>query len=349
MSRFFVVLLHGGYWLVYFVLVALLLISLSLNGGPIQFSGLVEMVIRSHFTVILFLPAVLSFYLFYGLVFPQFFVKRRWIGFVGSGLLSVLGSALVTAFFLSAVFGSEFMFQDGFGSFFGELVIFSALAAVHGTLGLVIRGFIQSYTDIRHKEELNRKNYEMELDLMDARLNPHFLFNTINNIDVLIGQDPEKASAYLNKLSEILRFMLYEGKMGEVDISKELHHIENYLEIQKLRSANPDYVTYQFEWQTDVFLLQPMLFLPFIENAFKHSESVKKENAIHIHFLIRKDKVEFTCRNRFSPSRVPVMETGGLGNSLIRRRLELLYPQRHQLKQWVEDGEYCVTLTVLAE
>jgi hypothetical protein len=349
MSRFLIVLLHGGYWVVYFVLVVLLMISLTLNEGQLQFPGLVEMVIRSHFTIILFLPAVLSFYLFYGLVFPQFFVKRRWLGFAGSGLMSILGPALVTAFLLSAIFGSDFMFQDGLGSFFGELIIFSALATVHGTLGLVIRGFIQGYTDIRHTEELNRKNYEMELDLIDARLNPHFLFNTINNIDVLIGQDPEKASAYLNKLSEILRFMLYEGKTGEVDISKELRHIENYLEIQKLRSANPYFVRYQFEWQTDVFLLQPMLFLPFIENAFKHSEAVKKENAISIHFLIRKDKVEFTCRNRFSPSRVPVMETGGLGNSLIRKRLELLYPQRHLLKQWVENGEYCVTLTVLAE
>lgn len=348
MNRFLVLILHVGYWFLYTLLIVLLMISLTLNGSKTGFTEFMGRIFLSHFTVLFFLPSVCAFYLSNLFLFPRFFAKRRWRALTGFGALSILGASFITAFLLTLLFGNGFMFQDGYASFFAELILLSVLAAVHGVTGLVLAGFVRGYSDIRHKEELNRKNYEMELDLIHARLNPHFLFNTLNNIDVLISQDPEKASASLNKLSGILRFMLYETKSGLVDISKELHHIETYLEIQKLRSANPDFVQYKFEWQTDTFLLEPMLFLPFIENAFKHGESMKKENAISIHFMIRKDYVEFNCRNLFSESREPVLATGGLGNSLIRKRLELLYPNRFDLKQWIKNGEYCVTLRLRA-
>src|SRR6185503_21279079 len=128
--------------------------------------------------------------------------------------------------------------------FFTLMASFFVIAAIHGTIALVIRGFITWYTEIKLKEELAQRNFEMELALIKSQINPHFLFNTINNIDVLITKQPELASLYLNKLSDILRYMIYETKTEKISLATELDYIEKYLELQKIRTTNPNYVNF---------------------------------------------------------------------------------------------------------
>ncbi len=107
------------------------------------------------------------------------------------------------------------------------------IAAIHGGIALVIRGFITWYDEIKLKEELVNKSFEMELALIKSQINPHFLFNTINNIDVLISKDAGKASEYLNKLSDILRYMVYETKTEKIFLAKELNYIGKISRIAK--------------------------------------------------------------------------------------------------------------------
>jgi LytS/YehU family sensor histidine kinase len=209
-----------------------------------------------------------------------------------------------------------------------------------------MRGFITSYGDIHLKEELNRKNYEMELALMKAQINPHFLFNTINNIDVLIQKDATKASAYLNKLSDMMRFMLYETKTEKIALAKELHYIEQYIELQKIRTSNPNYIKYEVTGESDNLVIEPMLFIPFIENAFKHAENKRIENAIHISIAIQKQSIRFECENAYSDEPQLKPEHGGLGNDLIERRLALLYPDKHSFTTTNKNGLYKVILVI---
>lgn len=186
----------------------------------------------------------------------------------------------------------------------------------------------------------------MELALIKNQINPHFLFNTINNIDVLIQKDPIKASEYLNKLSDIMRFMLYETKADKIELAKELTYIEKYIELQKIRSSNPTYVNYLLEGNTNNLLIEPMLFIPFIENAFKHTENKSLENAISVKISIHKEMIIFECENKFTVNSQNNSENNGLGNGLIEKRLQLLYPNNHTLEITTENNIYKVKLTL---
>jgi LytS/YehU family sensor histidine kinase len=202
----------------------------------------------------------------------------------------------------------------------------------------VLKGFIISYGDISIKEELTRKNTDIELSLVKAQLNPHFLFNTINNIDILIGIDASRASLYLNKLSDIMRFMLYETKSEMIPVSKEIEYIEKYIELQKIRTSIPNYVNFIVNKHDNDFMITPMVFIPFVENAFKHSEDRKEENAIRINIVASVSFVLFECSNFFRINESEKDSDSGLGNDLIKRRLELLYPNNHELSI-EEEGE----------
>ena len=152
---------------------------------------------------------------------------------------------------LPSVFGTKFILRNDFFSMVIILGVMSFGAFVNGIIGLVIRGFISWFNDIKIKESLSQKNFEMELNLIKSQINPHFLFNTLNNIDVLIEKDPPKASLYFNKLSAIMRFMLYETKTDKIPLAKELDYITQYIDLQKIRHANPDFV---FLKQCSVFV-----------------------------------------------------------------------------------------------
>jgi two-component system, LytTR family, sensor kinase len=230
------------------------------------------------------------------------------------------------------------------------------VALVNGILALVMRGFITWYGDIRLKEELNRRNVEMELALIKSQLSPHFLFNTLNNIDVLIGKDADRASDYLKKLSDMLRFMLYETKTAQIPIARELGYIEKYIELQRIRTSNPDAIDYIVEGQPGGLMVEPMLFIPFIENAFKHGQW-RENHSIRVRFVLGAEKIVFNCENTYGSHdgaavRGGVLDSpaglGGLGNALIRKRLLLLYPDRHTLNINAGNQLYQATLTLAA-
>jgi LytS/YehU family sensor histidine kinase len=179
--------------------------------------------------------------------------------------------------------------------------------------------------------------------LVKSQLDPHFLFNTINNIDALLLKDPEVASEYLNKLSDILRFMLYETKTEKIALSKEVEYIEKYIALQKTRTSNDNFVHFTLNGNGSNQLISPMIFIPFIENAFKHTSNKKNENAISISLAIEENRIVFVCQNIYDENKLQ-LNTNGLGNSLIRKRVELMYPEKHQLSITKQDAWYTVKL-----
>ncbi|WP_183589006.1 sensor histidine kinase [Mucilaginibacter lappiensis] len=212
--------------------------------------------------------------------------------------------------------------------------------------GCLVRGFLNWYADLVYKKQLEKKNIEMELALLKAQINPHFLFNTLNNIDVLIEKDPKTASVYLKKLSDILRFTLYEGPLAKTELAREVNYIEQYIELQKIRTANPNFVKFKVKGNPDNLFIAPMLFIPYIENAFKHATNKKINNAIEIDITVLDSAVEFTCSNVFNQSDTPAQPYSGLGLDLINSRLKLLYKNHHTLHITQKDHRFTVTLTV---
>lgn len=279
MKRSIIAGIHITYWIGCFLLLLFVfsLIRLSAKGEtdvPFFFKMI---------TGFAFVPGMFSFYVFYMILFPRF-LQRKKIGllFFYGILISITGGLLGEIFLTLAIGGvgnnkGEYIFPNyEMSEIFIALFLTTIVSTVNGIIGIVIKGFITSYGDIKLKEELNKKNYEVELALMKAQINPHFLFNTINNIDVLIEKDAAKASVYLNKLSDIMRFMLYETKTEKITLVKELAYIEKYIDLQKIRTAKPESINYLVNGEAKNLMIEPMLFIPFIENAFKHSESVKQ-------------------------------------------------------------------------
>jgi LytS/YehU family sensor histidine kinase len=226
------------------------------------------------------------------------------------------------------------------------ILFMSFIAAIAGLAALIIKGFITWFNEIKLKEELMQKNHETEMALIKSQLDPHFLFNTLNNIDVLILKDATEASNYLNKLSDILRFMLYETKTDEILLRKEIEYIEKYIELQKIRTANANYVSFQVIGIPANITIAPMVFIPFIENAFKHSTNKKIDNAITVKLFISKESILFVCENKFDANRKVIQESNGLGNNLIQKRLHLIYPEQHQLEIEKQTNLYSVQLTI---
>lgn len=357
MKKGVIIILHAGYWIVYLFLIVCFIRLMSYDHGPVSINWdrrgplyrLMDILILSPVNTFAILPGLLGFYSFYTVLFTEFLRRKRIPGLIFSGILIATGSGALITFLMYACWGAKF--SNGWVTIIPIWVFLSLLVLVHGMIGLVLRGFIVSYGDIQLKEDLNKKNYEMELALVKSQINPHFLFNTINNIDVLIEKDAVKASAYLNKLSDIMRFMLYETKTEKIALAKELTYIQKYIDLQKIRTANEHYVNYSVEGDAGAVRIEPMLFIPFIENAFKHAIDKKLENAIRIRFVIDGDKIVFFCENNYSrvhsdrphPDRP---DHGGLGNGLIEKRLMLLYPGKHVLEIITENETYKVKLTL---
>ena len=198
MKKPFVLLLHFGYWLIYLLL---LLVIFSLIN--IQFKK------TPSFSAVLFLspafiscvaPNLFAFYSFYIFLFPNYLTRKKFPALILYGALACFLSALAGSLVLLVLFGSDKpVFADAV-EFSGLLIWMFVVAGIHGGIALVIRGFITWYGEIKLKEELAQKNYEMEMALVKSQINPHFLFNTINNIDVLITRADAKASEERNQI-----------------------------------------------------------------------------------------------------------------------------------------------------
>ena len=299
-----------------------------------------------------FSPSIITFYGCYFLVFPKYLQQKRIPLAVIYGILISIGASIMVYILMRYLIESGQLMDMDKGGINGRstairtIMVMSFIASISGIVAMVIKGFITWVDEIKLKEELKWKNHETEMALVKAQLDPHFLFNTLNNIDVLLLEDAEKASNYLNKLSDILRFMLYETKTETILLEKEIEYIEKYIELQKIRTSNANYINFQITGTPGNKTIAPMVFIQFIENAFKHSTNKKIDHTIQVQLFIEKEVIRFVCKNKFDPKRKLKQESNGLGNELIQRRLNLIYPEKHILELSNHCNLYTVNLTI---
>ncbi|HEV7424159.1 MAG TPA: histidine kinase, partial [Candidatus Paceibacterota bacterium] len=307
MKRSFIVLLHIGFWACYLILI---IIVLALYSKSIQHTVNHEALIINAFkSVLLFacIPSLISFYLFYAVLFPRYLQQKKFFLTVIFGLLVSIGAAII-GYILIRYFIESGRITDmdnggknGRSTYLSVLAVMTFIGLICGIVALVIKGFITWVNEIKMKEALREKNHQMELALIKSQLDPHLLFNTINNIDALILKDAVQASNYLNKLSDIMRFMLYETKTDKILLAKEIEYMEKYIALQKIRTSNEHYVQFTVMGNMGSKLIAPMVFIPFIENAFKHTNNKKIENAITVNIFIKDETIQLICENKFDP------------------------------------------------
>lgn len=280
-------------------------------------------------------PAIV-FYLFYGYFSPKLLKKGGYKKYLAPALFLVLLPYVITK--LSSFF--IFMVNWSYIYFLSLTYIITLFYAISGFFFYLLEHWLQS-------EKLAKQNLQSELALLKNQINPHFLFNTLNNIDSLIKSNAEKASETLVRLSDILRYMIYDTNVSRVPLSAEINHIESYVELQKLQFANRELVTLSVHGNPGNIPVAPMLFIPFVENAFKHCTDKSIAGAIQFTFTIHDHQVKFESVNVSDRrQRINKDDAGGVGLNIVRRRLDLIYPGNHTLSIKDENNTFSVTLTV---
>ncbi len=212
-----------------------------------------------------------------------------------------------------------------------DLFIIHFLVAGFSTIFKIISDWARIQ---RERQELERRNMQSELKFLRSQINPHFLFNTLNNLYALTLKKSDKAPEIVIKLSEMMRYMLYECNEKTVPLIKEVNYLRNYLDLEELRQAKDIDINLKVNGMVTNQQIAPLMFIPFIENSFKHGLSNQISNGfVNIRLDVKPDKVHLIVENS-KPETLPATRgkrSGGIGLVNVRRRLNLLYPNRHEL------------------
>jgi len=229
------------------------------------------------------------------------------------------------------------------GHIFGY--VSSSLFLVFFSLGLRV---LERQTKIeKMQEEMEKEKLNSELAFLKNQISPHFFFNTLNNIYSLIGINADDSQKAVLKLSKLMRYLIYESEQGDTKLSQEIDFMTNYIDLMKLRMNDKVTLSVSFPEKYDDISMAPLLFIPFIENAFKHGISYREKSFINISMLSEKDSITFKCLNsRIQKNGNGENEHSGIGLENAGKRLNLLYPGKHELKLAETDNTFEVLLYI---
>lgn len=283
-------------------------------------------------------------------VLDRFLPQRQW----GLALLGSAGSLLV---FIGTRYAIEqevywYLFTMSNYNRDVSLIYYAWDNTYYGFPALFVGAGLKLIDDwLLHQQEradLVGQRNQAELAFLKSQVNPHFLFNTLNNIYALAYAKSDAAPGAILKLSELMRYMLYDsaGKPGSnaperVPLSKEVAYLSNYVELEKLRVANAQ-VEFSVEGNTDLFRIEPLLLVSFVENAFKHGDLSDPGQPLVLYLSVQQGKLRFDTLNKKVSRQTDAV--GGIGLANVRRRLHLLYPNRHTLHITDQDNLYACSL-----
>ncbi|MBO4803726.1 MAG: histidine kinase [Muribaculaceae bacterium] len=222
-----------------------------------------------------------------------------------------------------------------------DLSVFIIIVLMIGA-NLGVKYYFQNEEEKKHLAKLREQSLKQELDYLRYQINPHFIMNTLNNIHALVDIDPEQAKDSIVDMSRMMRYLLYESDKQYVSLSKAIEFLKKYLNLMQLRYS--DNVTINLdvpEECSDPVVLAPLVFIPFVENAFKHGVSYDKPSTIDIDIERKGHRLLFHCCNTKSGTK---HEYGGVGLNNVTKRLELIYGTDYSLDIKDEETTYDVTL-----
>ncbi|WP_119080534.1 sensor histidine kinase [Chitinophaga alhagiae] len=283
--------------------------------------------------VMVFVYFIILFYINMYVLVPKFLFRNRNMAYC----LSVIGILVIVA--VCGYFLNPFNKENGL-----NIPLFSFLTALLLAASSSIKLFQKGIIDKQLIYELEQSKAYAELEQLKNQINPHFLFNTLNNANVLTKKDPEKASQVLMKLSDLLRYQLYDSARDKVLLTADIHFLEDFLNLEKVRRDSFDFLISK-EGNLSGVQIPPLLFISFVENAVKHNNDATRSSYVNLYFDVRNNELFFKCINS-KPVLKPVSSTGGLGLTNVKRRLALLFPATHHLNIEDDPERYCVTLTI---
>eukprot|EP01093_Parvamoeba_rugata_P003547 TRINITY_DN14763_c0_g1_i2.p1 TRINITY_DN14763_c0_g1~~TRINITY_DN14763_c0_g1_i2.p1 ORF type:complete len:346 (-),score=46.49 TRINITY_DN14763_c0_g1_i2:597-1634(-) len=202
-----------------------------------------------------------------------------------------------------------------------------------------------SKTEAERKEATNIK-LKSELQHLHYQLQPHFFFNSLNNIYSLVDISPEQAKSSIHSLSKLMRYMLYETNVESIPLTKEIDFLKKYIDLMKLRVSDKTTVSYSFPIKETGIQIAPLLFISLIENAFKHGVSASQTSSIDINMTCDDNTVLFSIENDNFPKKTDDKSGSGIGLQNLEKRLELSYPDKFSFKTILKNNRFIVTLEI---
>lgn len=288
--------------------------------------------------------AILYFACFY-LLIPRLYDRGRYVWFV-LAVIALIAISNLHLFCFDPTNISELseMAVIGRNTFTSVMISLDFIVVV---TTMFHRKYIHASRRQRELEEAQRKSTEAELVWLKNQLNPHFLFNSLNNISSLTQIDPDQAQEAIAQLSDLLRYALYESQKPLVPLAGEVEFMQNYIAMMKLRCSDKTEVNEDFRIGTGHEQIAPLLFVSFIENAFKHGTSSNHASRISVRLHASDGKIVFDCRNTNFPKGESDHSGSGIGLENTRRRLDLCYPGKYVWEQKIENEDYCIKIEII--
>ncbi|HMQ48068.1 MAG TPA: histidine kinase [Saprospiraceae bacterium] len=325
---------HAFFWLF------LLLVFIALEGTPNGFL----FTLGNELIRLFFYSVIVYFNLLY--LIPNYLTQNRFLTYC---TLLVVACLVITPLEMMAFyfkFAHHPQAQANLLENRNWFFLLTFLVAGSSTIFKIVSDWVRH---LRERQELQTQTMQSELRFLKSQINPHFLFNTLNNLYALTLKKSDQAPEIVIKLSEMMRYMLYECNEKQVLLSKEIDYIRNYLDLESLRQGKNVEISFEVEGRVGDQQIAPLMFIPFLENSFKHGlNNNLAAGFVRIRMTIADQTVQFYIENSKSnaPPKMDGRKSGGIGLVNIHRRLNLLYPGHYELHIEDSPNTYAVNLMI---
>ncbi|HEV9038808.1 MAG TPA: histidine kinase [Puia sp.] len=279
------------------------------------------------------------FYLNAYLLMPAFFYRKRYLAYTALLAASFFSVFLINLLLFVYAFGlPHYNPQGAIGFLLPTFILFIAVSTAYR----VVRDKTEA-DELAHQR--HEENLKTELSFLRSQINPHFIFNILNNLVALEQMRSPELGPTILKLSALMQYMLYETDEEKVPVNKEIEYLQCYIDLQRQRFGAKVPVSLSLDQTPSIYEIEPMLLIPFVENAFKHGVGMIEHPAIHVSLHIEDGVLLFSVRNRYNPSSTETRDKGsGIGLGNVSRRLRLLYGNQQVLQISREEDWFIVKL-----
>jgi two-component system LytT family sensor kinase len=294
-------------------------------------------------TLIKVVDLALMVYITNYVLLPRLFYKKKYAWFVLAFILMVVTSSVIKMNILGRIMNTPQLYSlsgDLKTRIYDNVIPHFFLVIAGAAVKLMI-----DYSRLQQRmAETAKEKAEAELNFLKSQINPHFLFNSLNSVYFLIDKNNAVARQSLHKFSDMLRYQLYEVNGSKIPVEREISYLKDYVDLQTLRKDDHYSVTFNYSPQLKGFSIEPLVLIPFVENAFKHvSSHPDKSNFVKLELSRSNGQFIFSAENSKELSKT-TDPYSGIGLNNVKRRLELLYPGKHELNIVDENGTYKVNL-----
>jgi LytS/YehU family sensor histidine kinase len=278
------------------------------------------------------------FYLNVSVLMPHLFYKKKYNVYIAALLSSFFIIMLIHGLlFKPIVPGHEFNFIRSSAHNIVPFLFTVLISTVYNLVAQKIKEDVLS-------AKVQQENLKSELSFLRSQINPHFLFNVLNNIAALVRIKSNELEPTVMKLSSLMHYMLYETDEDKVVVKSEVEYLQAYIDLQKQRHGDELTLLVLFDIKEEWHTVEPMLLIPFVENAFKHGGALMQRPEIYIRLEVDNNQLHFVVKNKFEDNKTAKDKTSGIGLTNVKRRLTLLYPGKHNLSIEKKDDWFIVHL-----